>query len=78
MWRSEENAPTSAGSTVFKDDRKQAYLNPNGSDRPLVGPISGNLCCFRSRFMRRQTKSAQNVRRGRSPDRMACLMFGGL
>jgi hypothetical protein len=40
MWRSEENAPTSAGSTVFKDDRKQAYLNPNGSDRPLVSPIS--------------------------------------
>jgi len=25
--------------TVFKDERKQAYLNPDGSDRPLISPI---------------------------------------
>ncbi|MFS8115383.1 Xaa-Pro peptidase family protein [Rhizobium jaguaris] len=39
MLRSEENSSTCAGSTVFKDDRKQAYLNPEGADRPLFSPI---------------------------------------
>ncbi len=29
-----------AGSTVFKDERKQAYLNPQGADRPLKSPLS--------------------------------------
>ncbi|MBD9446319.1 MULTISPECIES: Xaa-Pro peptidase family protein [unclassified Rhizobium] len=27
------------GSSVFKDERKQAYLNPAGTDRPLISPI---------------------------------------
>lgn len=27
------------GSSVFKDERKQAYLNPAGADRPLISPI---------------------------------------
>lgn len=28
-----------AGSTVFKDERKKAYLNPEGADRPLNSPL---------------------------------------
>ena len=39
MLRSEENTPTSGGSQVFKDDRKQTYLNPEGADRPLISTI---------------------------------------
>lgn len=27
------------GSNVFKDERKKAYLNPEGADRPLISPV---------------------------------------
>ncbi|WP_349962314.1 Xaa-Pro peptidase family protein [Rhizobium sp. ZPR3] len=39
MLGREENSPPSSSAPVFKDDRKQAYLNPDGADRPLISPI---------------------------------------
>ncbi|GAA3066852.1 Xaa-Pro peptidase family protein [Rhizobium viscosum] len=42
MLCSEDNSPNASGSTVFKDERKQAYLNPKGADRPLISPIPGS------------------------------------
>ncbi|MBY5570708.1 aminopeptidase P family protein [Rhizobium leguminosarum] len=38
MLRS-ETASDSGNLTVFKDERKQAYLNPKGADRPLISAI---------------------------------------
>ncbi len=32
-------ASDSGNTTVFKDERKQAYLNPEGADRPLISAI---------------------------------------
>jgi Xaa-Pro aminopeptidase len=34
---------TPAGSPVFKDERKLAYLNEKGSDRPLISPLSADI-----------------------------------
>ncbi|MBY3365549.1 M24 family metallopeptidase [Rhizobium laguerreae] len=39
MLREESDAAELTGSTVFKDARKQAYLNPEGADRPLISPV---------------------------------------
>jgi Xaa-Pro aminopeptidase len=39
MLREESDSAELTGSTVFKDARKQAYLNPEGADRPLISPV---------------------------------------
>ncbi|CDM62677.1 MULTISPECIES: M24 family metallopeptidase [Rhizobium] len=39
MLRGDDNSSQPGNSTVFKDERKQAYLNPEGADRPLISPI---------------------------------------
>ncbi|EPE96627.1 M24 family metallopeptidase [Rhizobium grahamii] len=40
MLRSEEHSSQSSAAPVFKDERKKAYFNPDGKDRPLISPIS--------------------------------------
>ncbi|MBY3393864.1 aminopeptidase P family protein [Rhizobium laguerreae] len=39
MLREERDSAEPTGSTIFKDARKQAYLNPEGADRPLISPV---------------------------------------
>ncbi|TBC99585.1 M24 family metallopeptidase [Rhizobium ruizarguesonis] len=39
MLREESDSAELTGSTVFKDERKQAYFNPEGADRPLISPV---------------------------------------
>lgn len=39
MLRDETDSVELSGSAVFKDERKQAYLNPDGADRPLISPV---------------------------------------
>ncbi|ACS59072.1 peptidase M24 (plasmid) [Rhizobium leguminosarum bv. trifolii WSM1325] len=39
MLREESDSAELAGPAVFKDERKQAYLNPEGADRPLISPL---------------------------------------
>ncbi|CAN7685048.1 M24 family metallopeptidase [Rhizobium leguminosarum] len=39
MLREESDFAEPTGPTVFKDERKQAYLNPEGADRPLISPL---------------------------------------
>ncbi|MGR9487189.1 M24 family metallopeptidase (plasmid) [Rhizobium leguminosarum] len=39
MLREESDSAELTGPTVFKDERKQAYLNPEGADRPLISPL---------------------------------------
>lgn len=34
-----DDSVSEQSSTIFKDERKQAYLNPDGADRPLISPI---------------------------------------
>ncbi|WP_018236282.1 Xaa-Pro peptidase family protein [Ensifer sp. BR816] len=50
----------SFGQTVFKDERKQAYLNPEGADRPLKSPVSASVL-----------DSARRYRLGRLRSKMA-------
>lgn len=56
-----ENMTTSSSPTVFKDDRKRAYLNPEGTDRPLISPISATTldAARRYRLRRLQEKMKQ-------------------
>ncbi|MEY9102664.1 Xaa-Pro aminopeptidase [Sinorhizobium fredii] len=49
-----------SGQSVFKDDRKQAYLNPEGADRPLKSPIPARVL-----------DSARRYRLGRLRSKMA-------
>lgn len=39
MLRGDDNSSEPGNSTVFKDERKQGYLDPEGTDRPLISPI---------------------------------------
>ncbi|NEI36063.1 M24 family metallopeptidase [Rhizobium leguminosarum] len=39
MLREGSDSAEPTSSTVFKDERKQAYLNPDGADRPLISPL---------------------------------------
>jgi Xaa-Pro aminopeptidase len=39
MLREESDSAELTSSTVFKDERKQAYFNPEGADRPLISPV---------------------------------------
>ncbi|MGG6897859.1 MULTISPECIES: M24 family metallopeptidase [Rhizobium] len=39
MLQGNVSSSEQASSPVFKDERKQAYLNPEGADRPLISPI---------------------------------------
>ncbi|MDP9813106.1 hypothetical protein J2W42_005977 [Rhizobium tibeticum] len=39
MLRGDATASEPGNATVFKDERKQAYLNPEGTNRPLISPI---------------------------------------
>jgi hypothetical protein len=47
----EQSQPGKAG-LPFKDDRKRAFLNSEGADRPLVSPVS-NAVLDRARGYRR-------------------------
>ncbi|MBB4292616.1 hypothetical protein GGE16_004695 [Rhizobium leguminosarum] len=39
MLRDENDFVELTGPAVFKDERKPAYLNPDGADRPLISPV---------------------------------------
>ncbi|TBA08066.1 aminopeptidase P family protein [Rhizobium ruizarguesonis] len=58
MLREECDSAEPTGSTVFKDERKQAYLNPEGADRPLLSPLSATTLdrARRYRLERLRTK----------------------
>lgn len=50
MLRSEDNSSASSTAPVFKDDRKQAYLNPDGADRPLISAIPSSTLDIARRY----------------------------
>ncbi|MGO6994783.1 M24 family metallopeptidase [Rhizobium leguminosarum] len=58
MLREESDSAELAGPAVFKDERKQAYLNPEGADRPLISPLPATTLdrARRNRLGRLRTK----------------------
>ncbi len=62
MQQSERCPANDDGTTVFKDERKRAYLNPDGADRPLKSPIASDVldAVRRYRLERLRTKTAEH------------------
>lgn len=67
MLHNEDSSTSASASAVFKDDRKQAYLNPEGADRPLISPIPASTL-----------ETARRYRLGRLREKMRGLNCSAL
>lgn len=56
MLHNENSSTGASASAVFKDQRKQAYLNPDGADRPLISPIPASTLYKARRYRVRRLR----------------------